>query len=153
MTDWSVLQAEYVTGDDSLRRLAQKFGLSHTAVCTRAKKEGWTQLRQSSRDSVFCAVEEEPWIQVSRRLGAVAGKLLGKIEVYVDTLSPDLCDPRDFKQVSATLKDVRDVLMLQSALDDQEQQARIEKLRQQAKPETLEQTVFRVEGLPEEFKA
>lgn len=156
MADWNALQAEYVTTDASLYKLAKKFGIGHSTVYTHAKKEGWAQLRQDHRDSALDAVPEavrDPRTQACRRLGSVAGKLLGKIEVYVDSLSPDLCDPRDFKQVSATLKDVRDVLMLQSELDDQEQQARIEKLRQQAKQETLEQTVLRVEGLPEEFKA
>lgn len=156
MADWSALQAEYVTTDASLYKLAQKFGIGHSTVYTRAKKEGWAQLRQDHREKTLGAVLEadrEVRTRVSQHLESIAGKLLGKLDEYVDGICPGLCDPKEFRQVSGTLKDVRDILMLQSSLDDQEQQARIEKLRQQAKQDTFEQTVLWVEGLPEEFKA
>lgn len=152
MADWDLIREEYLSSDLSFRGLALKFGLSASAVGAHARKEGWAALRlaQREKDPAAAAVPDP---EAQKRIGSIAGKLLGKLEGYVDGIAPELCEPKDLKQVSATLKDIRDVLMLQSKLDAQEQRYRIEKLRLQAKQESQEQAVLIVEGLPEEFKA
>ena len=148
MADWDLIREEYLSSDLSFRGLALKFGLSASAVGAHARKEGWAALRLAQRENF-----PEASAEAQTRIGSIAAKLLGKLEGYVDGISPELCEPKDLKQVSATLKDIRDVLMLQSHLDEQEQRARIEKLRLQAKPETVDKAALFVEGLPEEFKA
>lgn len=41
--DWEKIESEYRTGVDTVRRIAEKNGVSHTAVNKRADKHGWTR--------------------------------------------------------------------------------------------------------------
>lgn len=64
-----------------------------------------------------------------------------------------IIDRQGLKQIASALKDIKEVKMLKSELDRQEQEARIEKLRREAEPEKGNDTPkLIVEGLPEEFK-
>ena len=64
-----------------------------------------------------------------------------------------IVDRQGLKQIASALKDIKEVKMLRSELDKQEQEARIEKLRREAEPEKGADTPkLIVEGLPEEFK-
>ena len=64
-----------------------------------------------------------------------------------------IIDRQGLKQIASALKDIKEVKMLRSELDRQEQEARIEKLRREAEPEKMTETPkLVVEGLPEEFK-
>ena len=64
-----------------------------------------------------------------------------------------IVDRQGLKQIASALKDIKEVKMLKSELDKQEQEARIEKLRREAEPDRgAEAPKLVVEGLPEEFK-
>lgn len=64
-----------------------------------------------------------------------------------------IVDRQGLKQIASALKDVKEVKMLRSDLDRQEQEARIANLRKQAEAdEQKEAPSLIVEGLPEEFK-
>lgn len=39
--DWEAIRREYETDGVSARKLAEKYGVSHTAINQRAKAEGW----------------------------------------------------------------------------------------------------------------
>ena len=39
--DWQALEGEYRMGDQSLRGMASRFGLSHVAIVKHARKDGW----------------------------------------------------------------------------------------------------------------
>lgn len=41
--DWEAIRKEYETDGVTARKLAEKYGISHTAINNRAKKEGWKQ--------------------------------------------------------------------------------------------------------------
>jgi predicted DNA-binding protein YlxM (UPF0122 family) len=41
--DWDAVERDYRTAKFTLRELAAKFGVSHQAIATRAKKRAWTQ--------------------------------------------------------------------------------------------------------------
>ena len=64
-----------------------------------------------------------------------------------------IVDRQGLKQIASALKDIKEVKMLRSELDRQEQEARIANLRKQAdKEEGSTAPTLVVEGLPEEFK-
>lgn len=71
--DWEAIESAYRAGSLSIRAIAEKHGVSHTAINNRAAKEGWqrdltqkvraaTQAKVSSkvsRDSFQTGVESE----------------------------------------------------------------------------------------------
>ena len=63
-----------------------------------------------------------------------------------------IVDRQGLKQIASALRDIKEVKMLKSELDKQEQEARIANLRKQANPEQQSSAKLVVEGLPEEFK-
>lgn len=64
-----------------------------------------------------------------------------------------IIDRQGLKQIASALKDIKEVKMLKSELDRQEQEARIAKLQREAEPEKRsEAPKLIIEGLPEEFK-
>lgn len=64
-----------------------------------------------------------------------------------------IIDRGGLKAISSALKDLKEIQMLRTALDEQEQEARIANLRRQAdKDNETKQPTLVVEGLPEEFK-
>jgi len=42
-TDWEAIEREYRAGQISVSEIGRQFGVSHTAINKRAKKEGWTR--------------------------------------------------------------------------------------------------------------
>lgn len=93
-----------------------------------------------------------------------------KVIEYNNTLRPDkptkeithedeklmevksIVDRQGLKQIASALRDIKEVKMLKSELDKQEQEARIANLRKQANPEQQSSAKLVIEGLPEEFK-
>jgi rRNA pseudouridine-1189 N-methylase Emg1 (Nep1/Mra1 family) len=64
-----------------------------------------------------------------------------------------IVDRQGLKQIASALKDIKEVKMLRSELDRQEQEARISKLRKEAEKDDVSHApTLVVEGLPEEFK-
>lgn len=74
-------------------------------------------------------------------------------EVTTIRQTETIIDRSGLKAISSALRDLKDVQMLRSELDKQEQEARIANLRRQAdKDDETKQPTLVVEGLPEEFK-
>ena len=65
-----------------------------------------------------------------------------------------IVDRQGLKQIASALKDIKEVKMLRSELDEQEQKARIANLEKQADKDDRgsDAPTLVVEGLPEEFK-
>ena len=64
-----------------------------------------------------------------------------------------IVDRTGLKAVASALRDIKEIQMLKSELDKQEQEARIANLRRQADKDDVENApTLVVEGLPEEFK-
>ena len=161
MADWQAIKTEYITTDTSYRKLAQKYGVSYQAICRRSKEEGWIDLReQHMNKTVSKAVDKISSKKADKlsRIDDLADKLLEKLEKAITELDMEIIkrktkleddglevttetmeakaggivDRQGLKQIASALKDIKEVKMLRSELDRQEQEARIANLRKQA---------------------
>ena len=133
MIDWSAIKTEYITDPTvSYRKLADKHGVSYQAICHRSKDEGWIALReQHLNDTVSKTVDEIGQQKVNRakKIQGVADKLLRKIEAMVDR---QRMVPKDVRALVSAVKDLKEIQGVRSELDEKEQRARIDALRQKA---------------------
>jgi hypothetical protein len=133
MADWQAIKTEYITTNTSYRKLAQKHGVNYQAICHRSKDEGWIDQREQYRNSTITKTIEkisEQEANRAARIYSVADKLLNKIEAMADR--PEPLTEKGLRALTASVKDLRDVLGVKSDLDKQEQRARIANLQKQA---------------------
>ena len=93
MPDWERIRAEYIAGGISLRDLAQKHGVTKSAIGRRASSESWTDERDKTGTKVRQKTED---LIVSRQSEAYAEnadiaerirmKLLERLEREIDAL-------------------------------------------------------------------
>ena len=155
MADWCAIKTEYITTDTSYRKLGQKYGLHYKVISDRGKDEGWVELRSQQRAKTLTMTLDKISQQEANRAArifSVADKLLNKIEAMVDSDEP--LDTKGVRALTAAVKDLKEIQSVKSALDEQEQRARIANLQKQADPgQQQDVPKLVVEGLPEEFKA
>lgn len=134
MADWNAIKTEYITTDTSYRKLAEKYGISRVQIGNVGRDEGWVELRrQYLADTLTKTVETVAAQEVDRaaRILTVADKLLNKIEAIVDAVDVDM-PAKSVRALTAAVKDLKEIQGIRSKLDDEEQQARIDKLRRDA---------------------
>ena len=133
MADWQAIKTEYITTDTSYRKLAQKYDIHYKVISDRGKDEKWVELRSQHRDKTLTKTLDKISQQEANRAAriySVADKLLNKIEAMADR--PEPLTEKDLRALTASVKDLRDVLGVKSDLDKQEQRARIANLQKQA---------------------
>lgn len=136
MADWQAIKTEYITTQTSYRKLAQKYGVSHVQIGNVGKDEKWVELRRQYLDKTFAKTVEKSSQQEANRaakIHSVADKLLLKIEAMVDSERP--LDAKGIRALTAAVMDLQKVQGVKSALDEQEQRARIANLQKQAQKE------------------
>ena len=136
MADWQAIKTEYITTQTSYRKLAQKYGISHVQIGNVGKEEKWVELRRQHLDKTFAKTVEKISQQEANRaarIHTVADKLLNKIEAMVDSERP--LDTKGIRALTAAVKDLKEIQSVKSALDEQEQKARIANLHKQAQKE------------------
>ena len=133
MADWQKIKTEYITTDTSYRKLAQKYGVDQATIARRAKKENWVSNRQHHADKTQAKIltaDTKNKADRAARLMTVADKLLRKVEICVDGDAP--ISPNAAKNLSDALKNIKEVCMVRSIEDIEEQKARIAKLQREA---------------------
>lgn len=138
MADWQAIKTEYITTDTSYRKLAQKYGVSRVQIGNVGAEEKWVELRRRHLDETLTkTVDTISNQQVDRaaKLVSVADLLLDKVKSLVESDSAVLIDTQNLKHISGVLKDIKEVQMIRSAKDLEEQDARIAKLRKEAEKE------------------
>ena len=170
MTDWNALRLEYVTSGLSYRALAEKYGVSYRGLRSRGGAEGWPDLRRAHRDRLLREAMDSDarrYAERMERIRSVSDRLLEKLEKAVEELElqsvvqriredrdgvlvtqerreaaqTGMVDRPGLKQISSALRDIKEVQMLCSELDRQEQQARIAMLERQAREQPEDQTL------------
>lgn len=143
MADWNRIKTEYITTDTSYRELSQKYGVHYTNIAKRAKKEDWQQLRQqqtnTTQTKMIQAVERRK-VDRATKLLDVSDLLLQKVRARVEALDVLETGSQEFRHLSATLKDLKEIQMIRSEADMAEQEARIANLRKQAEKDEVKDT-------------
>ena len=133
MADWQKIKTEYITTDISYRKLAEKYGLDQATIARKAKKEDWVSKRQHHADKTqakILSADTKNKANRAERLMTVADKLLKKVELAVDQEGP--ISAGAIKNLSDALKNIKEVCMVRSLEDIEEQKARIAKLQKEA---------------------
>ena len=147
MADWQVIKTEYITTDTSYRKLAQKHGVRYATLQARAKEENWTELRDRHRTStVSKAVNAIGTKQanMAAKLYGVGGLLLDRVKSLLEENPEVLADTSSMKDVSVVLKNLKDLMSVKSDADMREQEARIDKLRKEAKEDSSNKEPIKV---------
>lgn len=135
MADWQAIKTEYITTDTSYRKLAQKYGVSATQICNVGRDEKWVEQREQFLSKTTAKTLEKISQQEANRkarIHTVADKLLDKIEAMVDGGSVWVLDAKGVRALTAAVKDLKEIQSVKSALDEQEQKARIANLQKMA---------------------
>lgn len=133
--DWEQAKIEYITDPKvSYKSIAEKYGVSQTQVANHSKEEGWRRLREEYLQNVCTKTLEALAVQQASRetkIVSVADKLLEKVESAVAGCEPETLvkNPKLVRALTGAVLDLKQILNIRSALDTQEQKARIEKLR------------------------
>ena len=136
MADWQAIKTEYITTQTSYRKLAEKYGINVTTIAKTAGSEGWVEQRkQYANETQAKTIEKISQQEANRaaRIHSVADKLLNKIEAMVDREEP--LSEKGIRALTAAVKDLKEIQSVKSALDEQEQRARIANLQKQAQKE------------------
>lgn len=132
MIDWSAIKTEYITTNTSYRKLAEKYGVSYVQIGNVGREEKWVELRKQHLNRTVTktvAAVETAQVNRAKKIQGVADKLLRKIEAMVDCQG---MVPKDVRALVSAVKDLKEIQGVRSELDEKEQRARIDALRQKA---------------------
>jgi tRNA-dihydrouridine synthase len=143
MADWKAIETEYITTSTSYRKLADKYGIDQATISRKAKKEDWVSKRQhhlSKMQAKVLTADIKQKVSRAEKLQNVTDKLLSKVEAVIDSGEFTAMDTQGMKHLSGILKDIKEIQMLKSQKDLEEQDARIAKLRKEAEKDDKEKS-------------
>lgn len=155
------IKTEYITTDISYRKLAEKHGLRYATIQKWGQEENWPELRNQYRADVVSKTVRKIANQKAKqaaKIDSLADKLLVKVEQAIDELDLKVTthkiktevgnteqttefkvateggtvDRAGLRQLTAALRELKEIKGELSDLDRQEQEARIANLRKQA---------------------
>ena len=118
--------------------MAQKYGVNVTNIAKKASAENWVEQRKqyvTKKQSKTLEKISQQEANRAAKIHSVADKLLLKIEAMVESEEP--LDTKGIRALTAAVKDLKEIQSVRSALDRQEQEARIANLRKQADKEDV----------------
>ena len=138
--DWKKIKIEYIQGNTSYRKLAEKYDVPFGTLRKVAAKEGWRELRDKTRqkaDTKIVETEANKQAERMSRLLSVTDKLLEAVEKAVEGFIVEelMLDKSALKSLSGAIKDIKEIQGIKSAIDIREQEARIANLQKQAQAE------------------
>lgn len=145
--DWDIIKAEYIAGGTSYRKLAEKYGVSFNILKRVAGKEKWAKLREQAKEKATTKMVDTIAKDMAKnavKINVVADKLLDKIVMLLEECEG--IDSQVIKQLTSSLKDIKDIKGVKSDIDLKEQEARIDKLRRDAMEENTDTEIQVVMG-------
>lgn len=119
--DWNAIKTEYITGRESLQKLADKHEIPLRTVKDRSRKEGWTKERQNYRTEIAQKSIRKTAKKELKRLE----KLRGAAEDVADLIKEDIeqlkemhrkreflteADIKMIKDLTIALKNIADIM-------------------------------------------
>lgn len=140
--DWAKIEAEYITTDTSYRRLAEKYRVDQATIARKAKKEDWVSKRQrhvNETQAKVLAADTRKKVNRAAALNEATDLLLERtlngIKAYKDLPATAA------KNYSDALKNIKEIHMIRSDEDIEEQKARIAKLQKDAQDEDKSKSI------------
>lgn len=149
MADWNKIRAEYIRGDTSHRLLAEKYGVSRSAIAARCKREKWLELRgqkQSKANAKMADVAAEHEGKAASLIYSATEALLTKIAQQI--VEAQALTPTDAANYTNAIERCKRICGVKDKPDADEQQARIEKLRKEAQTGTDDGSEGKVVVIP-----
>ena len=155
--DWKAIKTEYITDSScSYRKLAKKYGVGLTSILNRSKKEDWIRQREQYQDRTVTKTIEKISERESSRIATymeITDTLTQKLIKALELVEPS--DTYALRQITSSLKDLKEMQGVKSEADRREQEARIRNLEKQANADdnaSTEITVkFEAEGEKSEW--
>lgn len=152
--DWLAIREEYISGRGSTTELAERYGVPLKTVKYHCTADGWVRLKEqvaqkASDDAVARAAGSVSGYR--DRICAAAMRLLDRVEEYLGAADQAgrVMRSADILNVARALRDIKDVADVKAPGDLEEQAARIDKLRADAKRDDDGGEEIRVELTPE----
>lgn len=92
--DWSAIKTEYITGTISLRKLANKHGVSTSMVMSRSAAEKWVEQRERYQRSVVAKTIEKTANKEANKLA----KLMSATDKAIDVVVKAFDDEQQFNR-------------------------------------------------------
>ena len=155
MADWKKIAREYIQTDIAMRPLAVKYNVSFPTLRDRAKREAWSTQRNEYRMEVGKqAIAQSKKRNVkntvtpSRRDVSEAELIFTGAELAINWIinrleSGEVEDYREVESLIRALNGTKTLTKIKTALDEQEQRARIANLEKQT--EVIEREPIRIE--------
>lgn len=138
MTDPKIVQKikrEYIAGRGSQRSLARKYGVSETQVEKMAGRERWRELREKAKKNAGEKIAENVAAQAAKsdeQFFALVDQLVQLTAMAMNRMgSTEQVTPTAVEHFANTVATIQKIKGIQSSLDTQEQQAKIDKLRKE----------------------
>lgn len=148
--DWLAIREEYISGRGSTTELAARYGVPLKTVKYHCTADGWVRLKEqvaqkASDDAVARAAGSVSGYR--DRICAAAMRLLDRVEEYLGAADQAgrVMRSADILNVARALRDIKDVADVKAPGDLEEQAARIDKLRADAKRDDDGDASVRVE--------
>jgi transposase-like protein len=150
--DWDLIKTEYITTDITCRKLAEKHGVSESTLFKKCSKERWEASRKQHGSKLEAKILQKDInkradiaVARSNALMEAADLLLEKTVRGIN--SAPIVTPTAAKNYSDALKNIKEIHMIRTAEDIEEQRARIAKLRKDTeKADTDSQVTVIIEG-------
>ena len=130
MADWQTIKMEYLTAPTkpSYRKLAEKYGINKDTIWKKAKDEDWDEQRRQHIDKAQTKIlvsDIKQKVSRAEKLNEAAVMLLEIAVAKMGSAEAAEMDTQEMKHISGVLKDLKEIYMVKSQKDLEEQDARI----------------------------
>lgn len=142
--DWAKIKTEYISASKkvSYRKLAKKYGVPESSLFAKASEEQWVEQREQFQSKTIAKSLDA----ISNATADRAVALMGAADLLLERTVSGIKAYRELpataaKNYSDALKNIKEIHMIRSSEDIEEQKARIAKLQKEAKEEDKDKSI------------